>query len=116
MTNEEFSRIVEERMSKIRKTLITKASEYATGGDRLYNFKRGSEITKEHPCQVCIGYMTKHLVSLLDLVEDLVNEKHDRVKSLLEEKLGDTLVYLFLLEALMKEYITEPESEELDDD
>lgn len=116
MTNEEFRVILEQCIEKLRNTLITKASEYAKTSDRLYNFKRGAEVIKRHLAQICVGYMTKHLVSLLDLVDDLVNENYDRVRNLLEEKLGDTIVYMVLLEALIKEEIYPPVSDEVEPD
>jgi hypothetical protein len=102
MTAEEFDAIVEARVLKIKETLVAKAKEYATGRDRLHNFKRGSLVKGEHPTQTCVGFLTKHLVSVLDLLDELAVGDGGRLR-LFDEKMGDVINYLILLEALVKE-------------
>lgn len=103
MTAEEFNKLVEERIHSIREVLTQKAKEYASSADRLHNFKRAAKITGETPAEVCVGFMAKHLTSLFDLVDHLKYGNYAKVISLIDEKIGDSVNYLILLEAVMKE-------------
>jgi hypothetical protein len=78
--------------------LDNKAKEYATE-DRLHNFKRAAEILHTTPQQALAGMFVKHLVSVLDLIEGLVLP----TTQLINEKIGDAINYLILLEAILKE-------------
>lgn len=103
MTNKDFNKIVEKRLETIRETLIKKGAEYASVEDRLHNFKRGAQISGEIPEKVLQGFMLKHLVSYLDILDKLGKEEISI--SLIEEKLNDLLCYLILQETLIKERI-----------
>jgi hypothetical protein len=99
MTAQEFDKILELRIKKIRDVLATKANEYASY-DRLHNFKAQPGIeTKETPEQVLWGYLRKHLQSIYDMVTGSKEAK----ASLVDEKLGDAINYLILLEAIFIE-------------
>jgi len=98
MNNSQFNRIVENRIKKIKDVLANKAKEYAKG-DRLYNFKRAAEIFHTTPQKALAGMFAKHLVSVIDIIE---NDKSVSVE-LLNEKIGDSINYLILLEALLIE-------------
>lgn len=109
MTSTEcFEELLNQRLECIRDTLSSKSAEYASSIDRLHNFKAASGITREHPAQVCVGFMVKHLVSVLDLVTEVAQGNHNRVIKLLDEKLGDCINYMILLEAIIKEDICIP--------
>jgi hypothetical protein len=103
VTHEAFDTVLEKRIALIREVLVTKAAEYATNADRLHNFKRASEVTPGlTPAQHCLGFATKHWVSICDLVGELA--RGDRKKlPLLFEKVGDAINYLILLEAIIAE-------------
>lgn len=105
MTSLEFRSVLEERIKKIREVLDKKAGEYSRGQDRLHNFKRVAEIKRITPAEACIDGFCKHLVSILDMVDDLADGKA-WVLPIWEEKLGDAINYLILLEALVKERVT----------
>ena len=47
--------------------------------------------------------MLKHLASLFDLVDDMAEVVRPERYHLLDEKLGDSVNYLILLEAILKE-------------
>ena len=98
MNTEQFETILESRLSSIKQVLGNKAKEYAIG-DRLYNFKRAAEISRTTPQQALAGMFMKHLVSVLDLVEGSVSPTENMVN----EKIGDAINYLILLEAILKE-------------
>lgn len=102
MTRGVFDKLVEDRIKSIISTLINKRAEYASDTDVLRNFHVGASITGKSVYEVCFGYMTKHLASIRDIVE-----KRSRGvfvdSSVIDEKIGDSICYLILLEGLLKE-------------
>ncbi|MCP4127754.1 MAG: hypothetical protein GY753_11905 [Gammaproteobacteria bacterium] len=86
-------------MDSIKKVLGTKAGEYAHGGDRLHNFKVAAAVNDVPPEQALWGMATKHLVSVMDLVAGRLVARPEMV----DEKIGDMINYLILLEAILKE-------------
>ena len=101
MTNKEFDILLEKRISRILIMMKSKAKEYARE-DRLANFKAGAKIGRTTPEQCLLGYMNKHLVSMIDIVEDINNGIRPS-DEYVEEKLGDVVNYVILLEMLIKE-------------
>ena len=108
MKAEQFNKIVMERINKITTILETKGSEYTTKEDRLHNFKIAGVIQNIIPEKALIGMFTKHLVSILDMVEDLLRGKQYSLPKW-DEKIGDAINYLILLEGLIIERRTEGE-------
>ena len=101
MNDSDFSAVVQRRIKMILESLDVKAKEYARG-DRLHNFKRAADLKQETPEKALIGFWTKHLVSLLDMVDDLDRGVNHPAK-LWDEKITDAVNYLVLLEALIVE-------------
>lgn len=111
MLNETFKKIVEERIISIRKTLSIKGEEYASEEDRLHNFKKAALITGCKAEEALIGMQAKHIVSILDLIDIIANlneeeEEIDVSKEYIFEKIGDTINYFILLEALLYERLS----------
>lgn len=101
MKSQDFDLIVERRIKLAQEVLLKKRAEYAPDGkDRLHNFKRAASMLNTTPEKALVGMLTKHLVSLLDIVDDI--PKTPSI-ALLEEKIGDSVNYLILLEAMIKE-------------
>lgn len=98
MQSEAFNHIVKARCDLIQSILASKAKEYAID-DRLYNFKRAAEILRITPQRALFGMFMKHLVSVIDLVEGSIQP----TRYLIDEKIGDAINYLILLEAILKE-------------
>lgn len=98
MNSEQFESILSARLEAIRGTLGSKAKEYAIG-DRLYNFKRAAEIGRTTPAKALCGMMMKHIVSVIDLIEGST----EPTEHMVNEKVGDAINYLILLEAVFKE-------------
>ena len=99
MTNEAFIVIMENRVNQIRGILDAKGKEYSGPTDRLHSFKAGSLLNRCTPTRYCLSLMTKHLISIVDMVQsdrEFTNEAWN-------EKIGDAINYLILLEALVKE-------------
>jgi len=99
-TIEEFNQILENRITKMREVLASKGKEYATE-DRLYNFRRGAEINHTTPQDYLWQLATKHLVSIIDMVEGRL----ELTPYLISEKIGDIINYCVLLEALFLEIL-----------
>lgn len=104
MNNTQFDLIVENRLLLIKEILLKKRAEYAPeGGDRLHNFKRAAAMLNKSPEQCLIGMWTKHVVSMLDICDRI--DKETPSKEMIEEKIGDLINYLILLEAMLKEHL-----------
>lgn len=99
MKAEKFNEILRWRLAKTEKVLASKAGEYASSEDRLHNFKEAAAMLRCTPAQALLGFMTKHMVSIYDLVLSDATPSHETW----DEKIGDAVNYLVLLEALVKE-------------
>ena len=101
MNTQKFNEILESTIQKCRDTLKVKSSEYATE-DRLHNFKVAAKIQHCTPITALAGMMAKHTVSVYDLIQR--NEQGlDVPMELWDEKIGDSINYLILLMALIRE-------------
>lgn len=108
MTNKEFDAILTRRFELTKKVLAKKKQEYANQfntlvEDRFHNFTRAAAIMRTTKEQALIGMFSKHLVSILDIVERFHIEKPS--EEMVEEKIGDAINYLILLEGMLKEGI-----------
>lgn len=97
------SKVFNKHLSKMQEitveTLKAKAQEYATDGDRLHNFKVAAAVQGITPMQALGGMMAKHTVS----VYDMIGTDFDYPVELWEEKIKDSINYLFLLWAMVQE-------------
>jgi hypothetical protein len=102
MTREDFSRRVEKRIDLIRQTLLTKHKEYAKDDNVFRNFDEAAGGLSLHgsSAEVLWSYMTKHLVSVKDIVAN--NKPVD--PAVVSEKIGDVINYLVLLEAMLNQH------------
>ena len=101
ISDAEMDDLIAQRINAIKTTLLVKAKEYARNGDRLHNFNKGSKLYDKPREQVIYDFMQKHLISFDDMMKDL---NGGDIKSIFmwEEKLGDIINYLVLLEASLK--------------
>lgn len=99
MKNEDFEEILNNRIDEIRATLNNKAKEYASDIDRLYNFKESARLQQVTVKRAAFGIMSKQLVC----VEDMIKSDKQFDNSYIDEKVGDLINYLILLEAILKE-------------
>lgn len=101
MTREDFSRRVEKRIDLVRQSLLTKHKEYAKDDNVFRNFDEAAGGLSLHgsSAEVLWSYMTKHLVSIKDIVAD--NKPVDT--TVVSEKIGDVINYLILLEAMLNQ-------------
>ena len=105
MTPKEFDKVVENRIDQIKKVLAAKAQEYSSDNDRFHNFKVAARIKNCTPEQALHGMMLKHEVSIIDLI--LNPESPNLREDIVNEKIGDMIDYLILLEGLFLERIFE---------
>jgi len=101
MTAQQFDMILEQQIVSIRAVLQSKSSDYATGQDRLHNFKSAVPEFGNTASEVCWGYLTKHLVSVRDLTKGIRTGSIEMI----DEKIGDAINYLILLKAILIEQI-----------
>ncbi len=109
MQTEEFNDIIGERISKSLAVLVKKAGEYAQNDDRLHNFRAAQGLTGKSMRQTLGGMMLKHTVSIYDMI----NSDQDYPNAVWDEKLGDHINYLLLLEAVVAEEKKESVEEEV---
>lgn len=104
MNSQDFDQIVTDRCDKIKQTLSIKAKEYVRGDDRLHNFNRGAAIAGISREKVLKGFLLKHEISLLDILDD-VDKGYLPSEELINEKIGDIINYYILLEVSIRERI-----------
>lgn len=94
-----FDQVIENRIEQIRSILHTKAKEYASKTDRFHNFRVAARKTNTTPEEALQGMMAKHEVAVLDMIY----EPSIATEEMINEKIGDNINYLILLEGLLKE-------------
>jgi hypothetical protein len=102
MTEKEFQDVLTTRLTKIKETLSSKAEEYATDNDKLHNFNVGARLTGQTRERVLWGFAIKHYISFLDILDSLDKGKLP-TEALVDEKIGDLINYLVLVEASLKD-------------
>jgi hypothetical protein len=101
MNKTKFDECVENRIARIREVLSSKEEEYATRGNRFHNFDVAARILGSTPEQALQGMMLKHIVSVLDLIQWADTKEDMLTAAVIDEKIGDTINYLILLEGLL---------------
>ena len=87
-------------IAEIKATLEGKQGEYAADNDRMHNFNKAAEIAETTPERALYGMMAKHLVSVIDIVDDIDKGVYPKT-ALTEEKFGDLINYLILLKIMI---------------
>lgn len=109
MSPERFRQVFEDEVEACRQILIEKAGEYAPGGDRLQNFKTAGALQGRPPEVALQGMLAKHTVALNDFLNELNGGLSPRPLDQWNEKIRDSLNYLFLLKGLLMERLWVPE-------
>ena len=99
MRVEEFNKLVEDNLELIKSVLVKKTAEYNLDEDRLSVFKRAGALQSETPEEALLGMLTKHIISIYDMVKDKGEYSLDKWR----EKCIDACNYLLLLLALETE-------------
>jgi hypothetical protein len=106
-----FDEVLEDRLKKIRLSLLIKGKEYRRNNDPLHNFNRGAELSGQSREKVLWGFALKHHVSFLDMLDDIDMGKFPKIETV-DEKIGDLINYLILCEASIKDKIRENTKED----
>lgn len=103
MKHEDFDKVIEARISLIRSTLASKGGEYSSEDDVFESFKAISNGLSLHDdsTQVLWELLTKHLYSIRKMIESSVAPSKEHM----QEKIGDAINYLILLEGIFTEDI-----------
>jgi len=98
MNHIDFEAIFKHQVDQCSSVLLSKAKEYATE-DRLHNFKVAAALQNTTPRDALGGMLAKHIVSIFDLIQaDKLADQR-----VWDEKIGDAMNYLFLLQAVIVE-------------
>ena len=103
MTQEDFNKIVEDRIALVRSTLTAKGEEYTSNEDvfeAFYTMASGLSLHSDSK-EVLWELLVKHLYS----IRKMVTSKDMPTKSTVKEKIGDAINYLILLEGIFNEDI-----------
>jgi hypothetical protein len=108
MELQELNNLLEKRIQKMRTVLASKGSVYTAGDlDRLHNFKLAGRIGGTSPEMALKGMLIKHIASVFDMIDMCENCDEDGDPGFdsarVDEKVGDTILYMVLLEALFTE-------------
>lgn len=111
MSEKEFDYLVEKRLEQIKLTLVEKGKEYRRNNNPLHNFDRAAEVSGATREKALWGFATKHYVSFLDMLDDIEKGKLPSA-ALVNEKIGDLINYLILVEASIKDKLRKDVTEE----
>lgn len=104
MTKEDFLKlVVDPRLNRTKKLLLSKSKEYAPSDNVFHNFNKGATMDGISPEQCLWDYMRKHLVS----IHDMIKYPQTMTREKMSEKIGDLMCYLLLLEGLFSEPLIE---------
>ena len=102
MNNEKFNEVTKTRVEKCLDVMCRKSEEYASDTDKLHNFKVAGNLQGCSQIKALGGMMCKHTVSVYDLINDYESGKNIPIE-LWDEKIGDSINYLLLLNAMVIE-------------
>jgi hypothetical protein len=108
MNRLDFNNIVAKRCELICRVLIEKGREYANDDEVFHNFKNAAGISFHGSHEkVAWEFMVKHLQSIKDIIEHVSIDGANGYPSnaLIEEKIGDSINYLILIEGMLKERV-----------
>lgn len=104
MTTEELNKLVTERYYKSKDVLVSKGKEYGEIHDTLKSFKEQADFSlHQEPTTVAWELMVKHLYSVRRIINEYECEDIIPSQEIIDEKFGDAINYLILIEAMFQE-------------
>lgn len=103
MTEQQFDEHVVDLQQSMENLILVKGKEYRRNNNPFHNFERAAELNNSDVITELHGFLTKHLVSYLDMIQDIKKGKIPDY-SYSEEKLTDIRVYLLLLQVWLKHH------------
>ena len=112
MHSQDFARVFDAQIARSMDVLKTKGDEYATENDVLHNFKAAAGLNNVPESEALWGMITKHIVSLSDMVK---HNPNDFEMAVWDEKITDSINFLILLKAIAVEahWNSQPEQAQL---
>jgi len=104
MTTEVFDENVDARCDKIKTTTGKKGKIYGSVKDRLHSLKKGAELNGITTYEFCKILQTKHRIVLDDMIEATKSGIYPTIE-MIDEILGDIIVYDIIMENLFLEVI-----------
>ena len=98
MKRQEFNQLLEQRCRKTQELFNRKNKEYAREDDIFENFKDAARILKTSEAKALWGMLIKHIISVQAIIEREIADEE-----LVNEKIGDIITYMVLLEGILKE-------------
>lgn len=106
MNKNQFDEHLGAVFKRTTKVLQSKRNEYANDTDVFQSFKQGIGISyQKTPEGVGWEYMSKHLESIKQIIRELDKETPSLEK--VNEKFGDAINYLIIIEGMLKDRIAE---------
>ena len=103
MNIEKFNELLEQRFEKTRNVLVVKNKEYGLDEDVLHSFRDQADMSMHNtPPAVAWELLVKHLYSIRRMVSEFEATGMPPTTELTDEKIGDAINYLVLIEALFK--------------
>jgi len=96
---DQFNTVCNKRLDKIKSVLQAKGKEYVSGSDRYHNFNVAARVLGTSREEALLGMAVKHYVSILDIIEQPGRFSDEMI----DEKIGDMINYLILLEGMLLE-------------
>jgi hypothetical protein len=116
MTRTEFNKIVEKRIELINSVLASKGKEYSGNSEAFHNFKASTGLSF-HTCpeKIAWEFAVKHFQSIKDMLEHVNVDGANGFPTIpyIEEKIGDAINYLILIEGMLKERVIHYEDDKL---
>lgn len=102
MNAQEFNDLLDDTLDRIREGLRSKGEEYVPADElsRFHNFETAAAFNRSSSEEELWGFVTKHLVSLADMVK---GEATAHSLAVWDEKIGDSLNYFTLLRGIVHE-------------
>lgn len=115
MDDTTFNALVKKRIEKNLATLASKGKGYGRE-DRLHQFKEVGMRKHESPEMALHGMAEKHNLSVFDGIHDIELDEYDYInQKWIDDKIGDAINYLILLEALISERLIQNKLEKSTD-
>lgn len=114
MNRKDFSNYVDFVKERTSNVLQKKGDEYSYNAGAFENFEEGVQISLASTREgVAWGYVTKQIQSVRALIREVDNGKTDHLtRELIDEKFGDVINYMILIEAMLKERVNKQQLEE----
>ncbi len=101
--HEQWDKLLEDAVSKIKQLATLKGGEYAGDVDRLANFRRNGEALGLPMEVIWAVYASKHWDAVIQYIKDLNTRKTRERLEPIEGRVDDLLVYLLLFKAMVQE-------------